>query len=184
MSRTNKYLRGLSLGYAYSVITMLVGLWLAPFLLQRIGQQDYGLWLVGTQLLSYLMLADLGIVALLPRETAYATGRAGGVEQATDLPVIIGQTMRIVLYQMPLVALLAAAMWFFMPDAWEPLRKPIAFVLLAFVVVFPLRVLQAVLQGLQDFAFLAAAQFAGWLANLVVTVALVLAGFGLYALAA
>jgi len=46
------------------------------FLLHRIGQHDYGLWLVGAQLLGYLGLMDFGIVALLPRATASAAARA------------------------------------------------------------------------------------------------------------
>jgi hypothetical protein len=68
---------------------MVVGLWLTPFMLTHIGQRDYGLWLVGAQILAYLMMLDFGIVALLPRETAYAMGRAGAVvERAKDLPFL------------------------------------------------------------------------------------------------
>ena len=67
MSRTKRFVRGVGLGYANQVLTTLVAFWLTPFLLHRIGQHDYGLWLVGTQLMFYLALLDLGIVALLPR---------------------------------------------------------------------------------------------------------------------
>src|ERR671938_1880164 len=102
MSRTNRFLSGIGFGYASQVLTTLVGLWLTPFLLTRIGQHDYGLWLVGTQLMFYLALMDLGIVALLPRETAFATGRAGGVVESAELPLLVGQTVRLVLWQMPL----------------------------------------------------------------------------------
>src|SRR5258705_9631024 len=105
MSRTNRFLSGIGFGYASQVLTTMVGFWLTPFLLRRIGQHDYGLWLVGTQLLFYLALLDIGIVALLPRETAYATGRAGSIDDASDLPLLIGQTMRVIAWQMPLVAL-------------------------------------------------------------------------------
>ena len=76
-SRTRRFLDGVWLGYANQMLMMLGGLWLTPFLLHRIGQHDYGLWLVGSQILMYLTLLDIGVVALLPRETAYATGRAG-----------------------------------------------------------------------------------------------------------
>src|SRR5882762_4664972 len=97
MSRTRRFLSGLSLGYANQVLLVVVGLWLTPFLLHRIGQHDYGLWLVGAQLLAYLSLMDFGIVGLLPRATAYALGRSGGVVEAKDLPEIIGQTIWLVL---------------------------------------------------------------------------------------
>src|SRR5690606_28107826 len=75
MSRTRRFLGGLSIGYFSMVLTLVVGLWLTPFLLGRIGTHEYGLWLITTQILGYLMLLDLGVVALAPRETAYATGR-------------------------------------------------------------------------------------------------------------
>ena len=158
------------------------GLWLTPFLLHRTGQHDYGLWLVGTQVLAYLMLLDFGIVALLPRETAFATGRGRGAGR--ELPLLVGQTSRIVLWQTPLAVLAAALLWVLLPEEWSPLRGPLGLVLVVFVVMFPLRVFQAVLQGLQDLEFLAKSQIVVWLVATALTVVLVLAGVGLYALAA
>lgn len=183
MSRTNRFLSGIGYGYASQLLAMLVGLWLTPFLLNRIGQHDYGLWLVGTQLIFYLTLLDIGVVALLPRETAFATGRAKTIEEATDLPVIIGQTVRLIAWQMPLVALAAVVAWFLMPVAWEGLRHPIGVVLLAFVLTFPLRIFSAVLQGLQDLSFLGRASIISFLLSTGITVALIFAGWELYSLA-
>jgi O-antigen/teichoic acid export membrane protein len=183
MSRTNKFLGGIGFGYASQIITTLIGFWLTPFLLHRIGQHNYGLWLVGTQLMFYLALLDVGIVALLPRETAFATGRAPSTEDATELPLIFGHTVRLILWQMPFVVLGALVAWFMMPSDWEGLRNPIGVVLLAFVVTFPLRIFRAVLQGLQDLAYLGRTGIVCYLISTGTTVALVLAGWGLYALA-
>lgn len=183
MSRTNRFLRGIGYGYASQALTTLVALWLTPFLLHRIGQHDYGLWLVGTQLMFYLGLLDLGIVALLPRETAFASGRANSIEEASDISVIIGQTVRLVVWQMPLVAAAAAAAWWLMPAAWEGLRQPLGVVLLAFVLTFPLRIFGAVLHGLQDLAFLGRVNIISYLLSTGLMVALIFAGWGLYALA-
>jgi O-antigen/teichoic acid export membrane protein len=184
MSRTNRFLSGIGFGYASQILTTLVALWLTPFLLRRIGLHDYGLWLVGTQLMFYLALLDLGVVALLPRETAFATGRASTIEGASDLPVIIGQTVWLILWQMPLVALGAIIVWFLLPGDWESLRNPIGLVLVAFVLTFPLRIFGALLHGLQDFAFLGRMSIVAYLVSTGLTVALVLAGWRLYALAA
>jgi len=162
---------------------MLTGLWMTPFLLHRIGQHDYGLWLVGLQVLTYLTLIDFGVVALLPRETAYATGRGGGIESATDLPHIVGQTSLIVLWQTPIVAVAAAGVYIFMPAQWENLRLPLAWMLAGFVLTFPLRVFHAVLQGLQDLTFLGAITLISWAVNTALTIVLVFRGFGLSALA-
>ncbi len=183
MSRTNKFLSGIGFGYATQVLTTLIGFGLTPFLLYRIGQHNYGLWLVGTQLMVYLSLLDLGIIALLPRETAFATGRARTIEEANDLPLIFGHTVRIILWQMPLVALGAVIFWFSMPADWGDLRNPIGVVLLAFVATFPLRIFRATLSGLQDLAFLGRIGIVSYLLGTGTTVGLVLAGWGLYALA-
>ena len=183
MSRTKRFLGGISLGYTQQIAVTIVGLWLTPFLLGRLGSHDYGLWLTATQIVAYLMLLDLGVLAMLPRETAYATGRSGGVEHAGDLPQVIGRTARIVLWQMPLIAGGAIAAWWLLPADWEGLRTPLAWLLIAFVVSYPLRIAQAALQGVQDLAFVGALQLGSWAVGTAVTVQLVLGGWGLKALA-
>jgi O-antigen/teichoic acid export membrane protein len=183
MSRTRRYLGGLGFGYANTVLVTVAGLWLTAFLLDHVGQHQYGLWLIGLQIMSYMMLLDLGMVGLVPRETASAVGRAGEGKEAADLPVIIGQISRIVLYQMPLVAAAVILLWFAVPAEWEALRGPLTIMALSFLVVFPLRIIQGVLQGLQDLTFLGAWQALIWLLGTAVTVALVWQGWTLYALA-
>lgn len=183
LSRTQRFLSGLRLGYAYQALVTLTGLWLTPFLLQRVGQHDYGLWLVGAQMMSFLMLADCGLIALLPRETAYATGRAGSSAAARELPQLLGMTMRLMLWQTPAVLLGAVALWYWLPLEWAALERPLALALLIFVAIFPLRPLHAMLQGLQDLAFLGRVQLAVWLLATALTVGLVWAGWGSAALA-
>ncbi|MGB8509813.1 MAG: oligosaccharide flippase family protein [Pyrinomonadaceae bacterium] len=184
MSRTRRFIGGVGFGYVNQFLVTLAGLWLTPFLLARTGQHDYGLWLVGTQLLAYLMLMDFGVVALLPRETAFVAGRLGRtVGVSRELSAHVGETARLVLWQTPFVALAALLFWLLMPAEWQALRWPLACVLLAFVVTFPLRVFQAVLQGLQDLEFLAKTQTLTWLLSTALTVVLVYANCGLYALA-
>lgn len=170
------------MGYAYQALLMVVGLWLTPFLLHHIGQHDLGVWMVATQLLAYLALLDVGVVSLLPRETAYITGRAGSVEAARDLPILVGQMSRIISYQ-TLVAIAAmVVIWNFMPPSWLAFRGLIAVILATYAVVFPLRIFQALLQGLQDFKFLGRVQILSWVVSTGATVLLVLKGLGLYAL--
>lgn len=184
MSRTKRFIGGVGYGYVNQFLVTLAGLWLMPFLLAHVGQRNYGLWLVGTQVVAYLMLLDFGIVALVPRETAFASGRMRLTGERDEIPLLVGETIRMVLWQTPLAAAAAVAFWFLMPAEWEPLHEPLALVLLAFVVMFPLRIFPAVLQGLQDLKFAGKAQLCVWLLSTACTVALVYAGFGLYALAA
>ncbi len=183
MSRTQRYLGGVVWTYVSMTVVLLVGMWLTPFYLRHLTVDRYGLWLVGAQMLAYLMLLDVGVVAIVPRETAYATGRSGGACGA-DVPAIVSDALHIAFWQTPLVAIAAAIIWIGMPDRWQPLAAPLAWVLITFVVLFPLRIAPAVLQGLQDLAFLSRLQLAVWGVTTVCSVLLVLNGWGLSALAA
>jgi O-antigen/teichoic acid export membrane protein len=182
--RLKPLVTAVGLGYLNTGLIVLVGLWFTPFLLRELGEQRYGLWLLGAQILLYLGLLDLGVVALLPREVAYATGRAGGREDASDLPLLVGQTIRLVLWQTPIVALVAAAIWLLVPDSWATLAGPLGLVVVAFVLLFPARVLQALLQGIQDLPFVGGTQLAAWFCGTGVTFLLVGQGWGLYSLSA
>ena len=183
MSRTRRFLSGISFGYSTQILTMVIGLWLVPFLLFRIGQHDYGLWLVGTQIMFYLGLLDIGIVAVLPREVAFATGRAGSIQNAVDLPNLIGETVRVVLGQLPFVILGAFIAWLMIPADWKALSNPIGLLLIAFVITFPLRIFAAILHGLQDYTFQGGVALFSYVASTALTILLIVAGAGLYALA-
>jgi O-antigen/teichoic acid export membrane protein len=164
-------------------VVLLVGLWLTPFYLRELTAEKYGLWLVGAQVLAYLLLLDVGVVSIVPRETAYATGRSGGAT-AEDLPGIVSDALQIALWQTPLVLLASAIVWLGLPDRWAPLSVPLGCVLATFVLLFPVRLAPAVLQGLQDLAFLSRLQLIAWGFSTATSVILVLQGFGLSALAA
>jgi O-antigen/teichoic acid export membrane protein len=180
-SRLSRFVGGLGLGYVHTAVTILVGLWLAPYLLGHLGSHHYGLWLVGAQVLIYLALMDFGVVQVLPRDIAIAAGRANG--DYAELQAIVGQTARIVLWQVPAVAFAGLLVVWFLPTEWAELRWPLAIAVLIFVATFPLRVFNAALQGLQDLAFLGGIQLSAWLAGTIVTVAGVAGGIGLYSLA-
>ncbi len=182
-SRTRRFVGGLSLGFLNTAVVTIVGLWLTPYLLRHLDQHDYGLWLLTLQMLFYLALTDVGIVALLPREVAFATGRAGEA-QADSLPHLIGETTRLVWWQMPFVAIVGSITWWIVSTEWPVLGGPFAVVVAVFVMTFPLRIFPAVLQGLQDLAFLGGARLAAWAGSTVLTVVLVEAGLGIYALSA
>lgn len=182
-TRARRFASGVGFGYLHLTLVTVVGLWLTPFLLDRIGQHDYGLWLVATQIVGYLMLLDLGVIALLPREVAFASGASheNGLSSAAR---VFRRIRALVIWQVPLVALAGLALWWWLPGGWEALRGPLGGILIIFVAIFPLRVFQAALQGLQDLAFLGRLQVAVWTLSTVAIVALVLAGAGLYALLA
>lgn len=180
MSRTRRYLRGMGVGYAHQLLSMGVGLFLTRFLLQRLGSEQYGLWIVAIQLLGWLQLLDVGVVALVPREIAIATGRGDDPEAPSRL---MGFTFRLALMQTVLVGLAAFLLWLWLPSDWEALRPALGPTLLAFVLQYPLRVLPAMLEGLQDLAWQGGAQMLAFVLGNATTVGFVLLGHGLVALA-
>jgi O-antigen/teichoic acid export membrane protein len=74
-------------------------------------------------------------------------------------------------------------MWLTIPAAWQGLRGPLAIVLVGFVLAFPLRILPALLQGLQDLTFAGSMQILNWTVSTVATIWMVMAGWSLMALA-
>lgn len=180
-SRLRRFVGGLGIGYLHTAMVVIVGLWLTPYLLSHLGSHDYGLWLLAAQFLIYLGLLDFGIIQLVPRDVAIAAGRPG--DHSEEVAVFVGQTARLVLWQMPVVVAAGVVVMWLIPGEWAPLRWPLAIVVIAFVLTFPLRIFGAVLQGLQDLAFLGSVQLAAWLAGSIATVAGIFFGWGLYSLA-
>jgi O-antigen/teichoic acid export membrane protein len=184
MTRSARVFGGVGLGQAHLVLATLVGLWLTPVLLARVGPEQYGLWLVGLQLLGYLYLLDLGVVGLLPRETAYASGRIISGEPPALLAQTVARIRGVIWWQVPAVLVVTVTAWALLPASWQPLRAPLTWVLLFFAVTFPTRAYHAVLQGLQDLVFLGQVQLVAWSTGTAVLVALVFSGVELPALAA
>jgi O-antigen/teichoic acid export membrane protein len=180
MTRTRKVAGSVALSLLSQAVAMIVGLWLTRFILGALGQHDYGLWLIILQSLGYLALADIGVVAVLPRQTAFTTGKDGSPDA---LPRLVGETARLVRWQTPVVFALALVAWLAVPPSVVAHRDVLGLVLLLFAASFPLRLYTAVLQGLQDLVFLGWVQFAGWLVSAAVTVIALLSGLGLYSLA-
>jgi hypothetical protein len=173
---------GAAFGYAQLVLVTAVGLWLTPFLLRMLGVRELGLWMAGTQLLGYLALLDLGVAAILPRDIAAATGLPAA-ERARSLSALASSSMSAALVQTPVVFLAAAAcVAFVVPD--DPgIRGPVALAAAGFVLLFPARLFQAVLQGLQELSFVGRTQLTGWAVGTAIAVALVASGWRLYSLA-
>lgn len=162
---------------------MVVGLLMTPFLLSRLGQEEYGVWLVTAQVLLYLGLLDFGVVALVPREAAFAWAEGENEKAIERLRALVGRTLQVVLLQTPIVALSVGGFLFFMPERWAEYSLIFTVILVAYLLRYPLRVFMAVLLGLQDFRFTGRVQLASLIASTLLTVGLVLRGYGLLALA-
>lgn len=163
---------------------MVVGLWLTPFYLRVLGTHDYGVWLVALQVLTFLLLADLGVLAVTPRDVAREHGRELTEPQSNGLRIIVGQTSKLVTLQTLFVGLAALGLFFFRVRAVSSLEGPVGLVLIVFVVTYPLRLYPSVLLGLQDLKFLGQIRIGLWSIATAIIVILLLMGARFYALAA
>jgi O-antigen/teichoic acid export membrane protein len=178
-SRTGRILKAVAIGYGFQLVVAATGLALTPFLLSRLGTDEFGSWLVIGQVLGLLGLLDLGVTAVLPREVA----RASGTGDPGAVPEVVRRATWLVWFQTPVVGLIAAGVWAGVSAEWPDLSGPLGVTLAFFVTQFPLRLPTAILTGLQDLEFSWLVQAAAWLVTTVVSVLLVLAGWGLYSLA-
>lgn len=182
MSRTKRFLTGVRFGYVSQAITTIVGFWLTPFLLERLGAHDFGVWATVAQLLAYLLLLDVGIVALVPLDVARASGEVDPSIRVQRIREALARTLGVLLLQLPIIAVAAASLWWLLPARWADAREILAPVLVIFVLCYPFRVANATLEGLQEFRILGRTQLATWSLQTVLVVALVWAGMGLPAL--
>jgi O-antigen/teichoic acid export membrane protein len=183
MSRSRSFLSGALFSYLYQASLMLVGLWLTPFYIHTLGVRDYGIWLVGLQVLNFLLLCDFGIIVVTPRDVAQACGLEQSEPGSGEVARVVGQTLKVVLAQTAVVAAGALVLFFLRPAHDAALRGPVGLILAVFVISYPLRVFPAVLQGLQDFKFLGQLRLALWGISTVVVVGMLLLGARFYALA-
>jgi O-antigen/teichoic acid export membrane protein len=183
MSRSKRFLSGAALSYAYQASFALAAIWLTPFYLRNLGAHDYGVWLVGLQVLNFLLLCDLGVLAVLPRDVAHASGLELNGSDRERLPALIARTAKIVAPQTILVGLVALGLFFLRPSASTGLRGPVALVLFTFVITYPFRMFPAILQGLQDLTFTGQLRIVVWTLGVGLTVVLLLLGAHYYALA-
>lgn len=183
VSRISRFARGVGTTLLNQVLLTVAALWLTPFLLRHLGGADFGLWLLATQLLTYLQLLDIGVIALLPRDVAHAWGARDESGRSPDVTRAISRALRIIAVQVPIVAIAAALLWYFLPAQWAGMRGALGVALVGFVVLYPFRAAMAVLEGLQEMPFVSRAFLLAWAVGTAITVALVASGTGLMAVA-
>lgn len=71
---SKKFLKAIISGYAFMVVSMLVGLWLVPFTLKYLTRPEYAIYAIATDLLSWLGLANLGVGAVFNSRGAQLMG--------------------------------------------------------------------------------------------------------------
>lgn len=179
---------GLAAGFAYLqfALSIAVGIALVPFVLHHVGVGLYGYWLASGEVLAYATMADLGILGVVPWLIAEADGRQD--RAAIRRLMSTGFCAAVVVAVMYTIVVLV--LWQVAPSVLKlapadraSIAGPLMLIAGFTAIVIPLRVFGAVLVGLQDVKFYGLMSTANWALDLVLTVALLLKGYGLYALA-
>lgn len=173
--------------WAGMAIPMLAGFVVAPFLVHRLGETEYGLWILVLSLTGYFNLFDLGVCGSVGRNMAFHRAR-GDREQinatlSTALAFLVGVAGLVVL------ATLAVSVLFFdlfaVPeDQAEEVRLALLVVGAGMAVSLPLSAFDAALWSMQRFDVINKIEVPAALLRTGLAFAAVLAGWGLVALAA
>ena len=186
MSRTRRATIAATFGYAQFGLALIIGIGLVPLILSRLGMRTWGLWLATGELLSYAGMVDLGVLGVLPWLMAEADGRRdrGAMRRLLSNGVAVGALIGAV------YVLLALVLWRVLPSALHltPVDRgtvgPPLMILVAFTALsYPFRTFPATLLGLQDMTFYGVIRIVQSALDVVITVVLLLKGYGLYALA-
>ena len=175
-----------SFGYMQYAPAIASGILMVPLTLRCLGTRTYGLWLASGEVLAYAAMVDLGVIGVLPWMLAEADGHGdrAAMRRLVANGLVVGAVVGVI------YGLLAALLWLLLPATLTlsaadraVVARPLALLVMAMMVAYPLRVFSAVLAGLQD------ATFNGWLAvtqsllSISLSATLLVRGFGVDALA-
>jgi hypothetical protein len=186
VSRTHRASVTAIFTYLQFALSIVVGIVLVPFVLHQVGERLYGYWLASGEVLAYAALADFGVLGVVPWMIAEADGRRDRHAIRTLMSTGFCAALAVSVIYLTLVAVL----WQIGPSVLKmgaaeraAIAGPLALLAGVTAVVLPLRVVSSTLVGLQDVKFHGTVSTIGWALDVLVTVTLLLGGYGLYALA-
>lgn len=75
MSDKKKFIKAISSGYAYMIVSMILSLWMVPFVLKYLTRPEYGIFAIAGDLLGWFTIANLGITAAFNSKGAQLLGK-------------------------------------------------------------------------------------------------------------
>jgi len=187
VSRTRRAGIAATFGYLQFGLALASGIVVVPFVLARVGSEAYGVWLGFGELVAYSAMADLGVLGVLPWLVAEADGRGGREElRALVSAGVAASSLAAVAFAALALGLLAVApgLTGVSMEQRAAVAGPLMLLVVGMAAAYPVRVFHAVLIGLQDVTFVGTLGVAQAALNVGLVVGLLLAGQGLYALAA
>ena len=183
----NQLKAGAVLNYALITLNIAVGLLYTPYMLQTMGQSEYGLYSLVASVIAYLTILDLGLGSAVVRYTAKFRSEGRSDEQDTLLGMFL------VLYLcVGVVALLSGIglfvyfeHWFghsMTPDEVHRARVMLLFLVFNVAFTFPMSIFGSILTAYERFVFPRVVQILRVLLNTGVMIVLLAVGFRAVAL--
>lgn len=171
--------------WAAYAVTILIGFWMSPFLVNQLGDSVYGVWTLLGSLTGYLGLLDFGITPSTVKKVAEyrAKDDSEGINRVVTGGVVIFVVVGVLSFAASVV------LSFFFNDLFpNPLARDIAagLVLLTgfnLAVTFPASVFIGVLRGFQRYDIDATVSTVALILRSILIVLLLRAGYGIIALA-
>jgi O-antigen/teichoic acid export membrane protein len=167
--------------FAGKLVAVAVAFTLMPFLLHRLGDVQYGLWILIGSTLAYGALLDLGIGGAITKHVAEHHAH-GEFEQANDviataLALYAGLGLIALILSAALAPMLPAI--FVMPSSEHDTAVVLVLLLgIQLAISIPCAAFAAILRGLQRYGLLNALSIIGQLVSAAATVLIVLGGGG------
>jgi O-antigen/teichoic acid export membrane protein len=187
VSRTRRAGIAAAFGYVQFGLSLVTGFAIVPFVLSRVPNDLYGVWLAFGEVLAYSSMVDLGVVGVVPWLLAEAHGRG----DRAAMREVLGASLAFSSAASGLFVLLACGALALAPsigtlDAAQraAVAGPLLLLVGGMAVTMPLRTFYAATVGLQDVSFVGTLALSQMAVGVAITVGLLLGGAGLYALAA
>ncbi|HET6764406.1 MAG TPA: hypothetical protein VFH27_12060, partial [Longimicrobiaceae bacterium] len=187
MSRTRRAAISVGFGYAGFALSLVSGIVLVPFTLARVGTETYGVWLAFGELVAYSAMVDLGILGIVPWLVAESDGRRDeeGIRDVLAGAFVLSFLAAVAFAAVALLLLAAAPSVSRVTEAQRAMVLwPVLFVVAGTAVAYPLRTFLAALGGLQDVVYTGISGVAQQALSVALLLTLLLAGYGVWALAA
>jgi hypothetical protein len=186
MSRRRNALIATAFSYAQWAFGTIGAFYVTRLVLGVLGKDVYGMWLATGAVLGYAALADLGILGVMP----WLFAEADGKKDTSKLRSLLIHGLAAGVTGGIIYAAIATLLWIALPGLLHlspsdlgALRGPIIATIAITTVGYPLRLLLALRNGLQDYAFTGVLSLIQTFLTLVITVSLTYSGHALYGVA-
>jgi O-antigen/teichoic acid export membrane protein len=180
-----KVSRNIISNFTGTLVILIVGFFLFPFVVHRIGANAFGIWMLVNGIIGYMGILDLGLTPTVVKKSAEYLAK--GDKEA--LNSMVNAIFTIYLYIGAVVALVIFGLSFvthrifnISPQEVDLFRMVLWIVGLQITLKFPFSIWHGLMAGLQDFHVINGINIGTNLVKALVTILLLISGFGLLSL--